>query len=154
MGHQVASDLSWKACRSLRDRMGAIGSLTTLAAEESPAFLVDHACQVCGSRIVKRNALFLCPTCEASGPIVTDICGCGLRAHKSERPLPTSLRSAFKCEQNPARSPASPARIAILFGATAAAGQAPRNAACKKILPNDSHGQPCNGPLVPPVKNA
>lgn len=79
--------------------------------------LTDHVCRLCLGRILERNGLFMCSSCEVQASLRPHaICGCGMKAPAGRTPLPTPVRAAFRCGINPARGPASLARICILFG--------------------------------------
>ena len=75
--------------------------------------LTEHACRACLGRILQRGSTFVCAICgdESTGS-PAGICGCGIRIDGA-----TGRAAGFRCQSNPARSPASPAIIVIGFGA-------------------------------------
>jgi len=70
-----------------------------------------HACRSCLGRVLRCDETFRCSICEAESHGSPDaICGCGLR------PTGIARQGGFRCAPNPARGPASPAAVVILFG--------------------------------------
>lgn len=86
----------------------------------------DHACRICGARLgvaemPNGSTVFECGNCGVRSTGAPDgICGCGVHLGPKPRdrgrlpPPPKGPR--FHCTPNPARSPASPAAIVILWG--------------------------------------
>ena len=74
-----------------------------------------HACRACLGRVIQRDSAFICSICgdEAHGS-AAGICGCGIRIVST-----TGQPAGFRCQINPARSPANPAEIVIQFGGEA-----------------------------------
>ncbi|CAH2606232.1 conserved protein of unknown function (plasmid) [Rhodovastum atsumiense] len=92
---------------------------------------VDHACRFCGSRLAVGTApggkpLYECGNCDVrSLGEPHGICGCGVefgtnarrqRDRDAQRKAAPSTRPRFHCAPNPARSPANPSVIVILYG--------------------------------------
>ena len=74
--------------------------------------LTDHACRHCGGRVLQSGDQFRCGTCAAVGMAApASVCGCGA--------FPGVKGGGYRCEANPARSPASPAEIVIAWAPAA-----------------------------------
>lgn len=82
---------------------------------ESGFSLTDHCCRICAGRILERDDVFMCSTCEMRANQVEGVCACGMAAVNG-RKIPRKAQEAFRCAINPSPSLANPARIVVTYG--------------------------------------